>query len=416
MAAATALADAGQNVILADHAPKIGGAVYAQNRTGVDSTRFHRKESQALFTSLAGQASRIDIRCSTSFAGIDYQGNALLTGAGGLLFRPRAIVMATGARELVRPRPGWTLPRVTTVGAVQIGLKTTGQVPAGRIVIAGSGPLLYALGAQLASAGNPPIAVIDAARPFSHPLTALRLPFPILREAAGYFLALVRARVPILAGTSLLAIKEEGAALQVATSHTGRFAAFSCDRLCLHDGLASNDYGLPSNPVIPVIAAGDCRKVLGRFAAVKDGNRAAAEVLARLNLAGNKVRQQSLLSDETAQARLGKMFAHDASAELASLPDDTVLCRCENRTLADLRSLAPEERSARMLRLNGRFGMGACQGRFCLDWVARLAGNTPEPNQIRGQRWPVMPIPVADLLNAADRSREDIHNQPESTK
>lgn len=39
------------------------------------------------------------------------------------------VVLATGAQERPAPFPGWTLPGVLTVGAAQIMLKTSRQVP-----------------------------------------------------------------------------------------------------------------------------------------------------------------------------------------------------------------------------------------------------------------------------------------------
>jgi Pyridine nucleotide-disulphide oxidoreductase len=416
LSAAVTLAGAGQNVTVVDQAPDIGGAVYAQNRTGIARPLSHGRERRALFAAVAAQKDRIDLRCSTAFAGLDYQGNALITGPDGLLFRPKAIIMATGARELVRPRPGWTRPGVTSVGALQVSLKTTGRPPEGRIAIAGSGPLLYALGAQLARAGNAPIAIIDAARPFLHPLTPMRLPIPVLREAAGYVLTLIRARVPILCGIQVRAIGKDRGALQLETTHRGRFGMLRVDRLGLHDGLARNDYGLTDDPVIPVIAAGDCREVLGRFAAVKDGKRAASEVLQRLGLTTPDRTLPSLKPERAAQNRLGGMFSHDSDSALNNLPEDTILCRCENRTRADLMALTPTERTPRMLRLNGRFGMGPCQGRFCLDWVAKLAGDIADPAPIRGSRWPLRPMNIEDILNAADDSGSDLQIHPESAK
>ncbi|NCO17475.1 MAG: oxidase, partial [Alphaproteobacteria bacterium] len=90
------------------------------------------------------------------------------------------------------------------------------------------------------------------------------------------------------------------------------------------------------------------------------------------------------------------------------LPDDTVICRCEMRTLADLRALGPAP-TARALRLDGRFAMGACQGRFCAEWVGRIIAPTTAPQPIGATRWPTRPIAVADLLAAS----EDLEGETE---
>ena len=111
----------------------------------------------------------------------------------------------------------------------------------------------------------------------------------------------------------------------------------------------------------------------------------------------------ALIRERRAQALLARLFARDIDAELAALPSDTVLCRCEGRTLADLRAFGPQP-TARELRLTGRFGMGACQGRFCADWVARISG---QPDLGRA-RLPVQPLSIADLMALAPPETGDL--------
>lgn len=413
LSAAVALARAGQRVIVVDQAPGIGGAIYASCRSGQKQSiagAAHDKARRKLMADVASCGEAIEIRCSTRFAGLDYRGVAMIVGQApedGIMFHPKAVVMATGARELVQPRPGWTSCAVTTVGEIQIGLKTSGRAPEGRIVLAGSGPLLIAAGAQLVRAGNPPAAIIEAGRPFARPLKALRLPLPVLKEAAGYLATLRVASVPIVTGTHLLKIREVDGALQLTTTRRGRHGQIMADRLGLHDGLARNDYGVAEIEGLPVVFAGDCREVLGQRASGTDGVRAAAEVMEKLGLGGSVPKQPSLKPERIAQQALGAMFAHDGRAHLAGLPDETIICRCENRSVADLRDAMgqmteTDTPSARTIRLSGRFGMGRCQGRFCLDWVSALAGDRPDANSLRGRRWPVGPVTFAEVLNAAD--------------
>ncbi len=49
--------------------------------------------------------------------------------------------------------PGWTLPGVMGVGAVQALLKAAAMVPDVPVVVAGSGPLIYLVAIRLARAG-----------------------------------------------------------------------------------------------------------------------------------------------------------------------------------------------------------------------------------------------------------------------
>ena len=63
-------------------------------------------------------------------------------------------MLATGAQERPVPFPGWTLPGVLTVGAAQILLKSSGQIPDKPVWVAGSGPLPLLYLTQLLRAGG----------------------------------------------------------------------------------------------------------------------------------------------------------------------------------------------------------------------------------------------------------------------
>lgn len=410
--AAITLAQAGDHPVLVDHAPGIGGAVYATLRRSAHGNVAHAKEALRLKADFDRLRPQIDLRCSTSFTGLDPQGTALLTGKAGLIFKPRAVILATGARERVRPRPGWTLSGVSTAGALQIALKTAGNLPPNRVIIAGSGALLYAIGAQLTRAGRPPVAILETGRPFHNAFQARTLPRVVLIEAAGYMTRLIAAGVPILTGTDLTRISREGDHLLAQTSRTGRWATIRADHIALHDGLASNDYGLTAPPPgLPVVRAGDCAQVLGRHAAEDSGRLAAQQVLAALH----DSHTSSTLSPQYAQAQtsLARLFQRapqlPETTGLRDLPDDTVMCRCENRTLGDLRHAvlhACEHGPAtgRSLRLGERVGMGPCQGRQCLDWVAELSPHTANFADLRGARWPLKPVRIRDILAATDEA------------
>lgn len=403
VAAAVEIARAGLPVLVVDRAARAGGAIHRQPLPGRAGITTAAPRWESLWAE--AQALPISWVFETRFGGLDHLGHALLTGVTNRLMRPRAVVLATGAREAVRPRPGWTLPGVTTAGAAQIQLKTLGAAPAGRILLAGSGPLLIALGAQLARLGNPPLAVIEAGRPFSHPLQSLRLPVSYLREGAGYMASLLAARVPIVTGAEVRKISAAGDALAVQIEQAGKTRVIEADTLCLHDGIRPNDIGLPDCAAVPVLRLGDCAAALGARAALAAG-RAGGKTLAQALATGGTpgaLTSPVIERERRAQALLARIYANDGMAALRELPGDTVICRCEGRSLDDLRALGPAPRP-RELRLNGRFGMGACQGRFCGEWVARALADdpaAPAPLHPPGRpRWPAAPIPVADLLAA----------------
>ena len=70
------------------------------------------------------------------------------------LIEARRVIIATGSQERPFPIPGWTLPGVMTAGAAQTVLKAQGLLPDGRTVMAGTGPLMWLLAAQILRAGG----------------------------------------------------------------------------------------------------------------------------------------------------------------------------------------------------------------------------------------------------------------------
>ena len=71
------------------------------------------------------------------------------------------LMLATGAQERPMPLPGWQLPGVMAAGAGQILLKSAAMVPGGRVVLAGSGPLLLLIAWQYLRAGVKIEAIVE---------------------------------------------------------------------------------------------------------------------------------------------------------------------------------------------------------------------------------------------------------------
>ncbi|WP_046020018.1 FAD/NAD(P)-binding oxidoreductase [Magnetospira sp. QH-2] len=421
LSAATALAEGGVRVRLIDRTSALGGNIHRAPNPGAESLSMladHQRRWARIVARYEAQKERIAVRCTTRFMGIDQRGMALITGreeGANRMICPAALVLATGAVERVTPRPGWTLPGVMTVGGIQSQLKSTGRAPLGRIVLAGTGPMMLAVGAGLAKAGNPPLAIIEAAQPFRHPLQALGLPREYLFEAMTYMRILMAARVPLLSGRHVSRIEGRGSSSSlkvIVEDRHGRTRILESDLLGLHDGLRENTFGLDSALSIPVRSTGDCRELLGARAAAADGLRVGHELAAHLTGA-EVVREpgNTLDRQRRAQTRLRAVYDHPDPFDLDRMPDDTVLCRCENRTLGDLRALGTA--TDRELRLLGRFAMGACQGRFCAEWVRRLTSDSPfsDTSTIGRPRWPVSPLSVQALIKAVDESEHAPENE-----
>jgi hypothetical protein len=230
-----------------------------------------------------------------------------------------------------------------------------------------------------------------------------------LREAAGYLLTLARTGALPRRGASVTAIASAGDGRLAVTirDRAGRERQLTVDRVALHDGLLPNSNGTMPSPNGPfVIRAGDCREVLGGTAAIADGRLAARAVLAHLGRPApdGDASAATLARERQAQAALNALYDY-SGRDPSQLPDDTIICRCEGRTLGQLRGMlaAGDPVSAREIKLNGRFGMGACQGRFCAEWVAAYVagqrdGPAPQVAEIVGSRWPVKPVPISAFV------------------
>ncbi|AOB31326.1 hypothetical protein AKI39_12475 [Bordetella sp. H567] len=443
VSAAIEAATRGARVLLVEQRPHAGGAIhraaYDGSPSAVPMPSRHKNNWARLQRDLARFSDRIRLLTSAVFLGIDGHGICMIDsrGAGQVkLVRPRAVIFATGATERVPQIPGWELPGVVTAGGLQVQMKESGQAPAGRILVAGNGPLPLALGAQLAALGNAPVAVLEAADPYrniwSRPAAMLGLaagPRQLL-EAATYFRALRSARVPYRTATAVAAISRDDDGLQVQTrDRHGLMRDYRVDLLVLHGGLACNDRGIPPGDThgLVIARAGDCNRVLGADAAPGEGRRVAAAVMAKLDRApaapGRAAPQRRDAQAPGSAAPLGRRAEAPGRPEPlatafqnsigrlfhhAGAPTDTdvVICRCEGVTR---QALAQQElHSARETRLVGRIGMGLCQGRYCAHaatmGMAAKEGSALTLAEIDGPipRWPIRPVSVKALADAQD--------------
>ncbi|MCT4495633.1 oxidase, partial [Bosea minatitlanensis] len=149
------------------------------------------------------------------------------------------------------------------------------------------------------------------------------------------------------------------------------------------------------------LLAGDGREALGADAALLDGRRAALQLLARLGAGAAEL--AGLESRLERARRVQAALAQALRSEPVEPAPETLICRCEGRSYADLQALDGDA-SAREIRLMGRFGLGACQGRFCGPMIAALRGR-PVP-AASPPRWPLRPVSVAALARLSTDETE----------
>lgn len=441
LAAAATAAGIGLRVIVLDEQAGPGGQVWRNlerrggDRAGIDLLRRVR-------------ASDAMLRSRTTVVDVGFKGDepAVTWLDGDRVGRTtaRALILATGAMERAVPFPGWTLPGVMGVGALQTALKSGGLVPDpqdGGLVIAGRGPLVLLYLSQVLAAGGTVSAILDTAAPGrSLPAVAHRLPAALFGDAAsfgrGAMLLARRAlsRVPVHRGVRRLVA--EGAERVEAVRFTDATGdhVLPCSVLGLHDGVVPNtqigrllrldhewragqrcfapvtdDYGRASRPGVWV--AGDGAGIEGAEAAQIAGRLAAldaARVIGVLSEPAFANQAPSLLR-RRAGLQMGRRFLdaldppRDPAADLA---DSTIVCRCEEVTAGEIRTVvAAGAGDPNQVKTATRCGMGACQGRMCGPVLSQIvARETGRPVADIGAlriRPPLKPVPMGAIAALA---------------
>ena len=351
----------------------------------------------------------------------------------------RRLIVATGACERPFPVPGWTLPGVITAGAAQIMLKTGAGVPEGRVVMAGTGPLLYLVASQLLAAGCGPLAVLDTT-PRGSFGRALKL-FPRALAAPSQLakgvrlLTRVRARAqPYVRGVERIAIRGNGRAANVDFSAAGGTRALAADWTILHQGVIPNvqitmalrcrhawdpsqlcwkpdcdEWGRSS--VENVRVAGDGAGIAGAAAAECSGRLTAlacAHELGRLTAAERDARASSwrrrLAPHRALRPWLDRMYQ---PAPAFRIPEgETLVCRCEEVSAAAIgEAVALGCLGPNQLKFFTRCGMGPCQGRMCgvtvSELIAAKRGVAVSEVGYYRVRQPLKPVTLAMLAQAA---------------
>nr|WP_256473281.1 NAD(P)/FAD-dependent oxidoreductase [Phyllobacterium sp. 21LDTY02-6] len=341
------------------------------------------------------------------------------------------LMISPGATDRIMALPGWTLPGVYSLGGAQVALKHHAALIGQSVVMAGSSPLLYLAAAQYARMGVKRLVVVDTTSTRDKLKAGLGMALTApgtLLEGISLLLELRRLGVRTITGASLRRIigEERAEALEIRRSD-GTVERISCDAVAYGHGLrpetqlaelAGAEFRF--DPVLrnwfPVIdsdgragprlwLAGDGARTGGRVAAAKSGRLAALSMLeARGELPQSTDREalrRSIVRLRQFQTHMAKAFRwpHEYAA---TLPDDTIVCRCERvhagEIRAAIRKIAGPAEINRVKAIT-RCGMGRCQGRFCSQTLQELTAATADlpvsdVGRIRAQA-PVKPIPIS---------------------
>ena len=443
--AALAAAEAGLKVVLFDQQAQAGGQVWRAPLPGLHMPPSPELASgDALRARLGGTAVECRFGRTIWSVGGHFRVDAVGPAGNDSAQAPR-LVAATGAHERIVPFPGWTLPGVIGLAAATVLLKSQAVLPGRRVVIAGCGPLLAAVAAGILKGGGSIAAIVDLAGPgdWLRRLPALATQPRLLARGAGWALKIGAARIPVhfrhgvrgaeggeaLERVRLAPVDASGAFV------AGREITLEADALCVGHGLVP---GAEIPRLFRVAQAFDRRR--GGFVPELDGDGRTS--LDGLYACGDGAGIRGVLVAEATGRLAGLACAHDAGAlsanafaqaaaatrnaiaqarpfsdamadsmalrpaQVAAIPDHTVVCRCEDITRGQIDAAFEDgARDLNQLKHFTRCGMGPCQGRFCGDVAGEILAARVGSREAVGTftaRPPLRPVPLADLMGSFD--------------
>jgi NADPH-dependent 2,4-dienoyl-CoA reductase/sulfur reductase-like enzyme len=316
----------------------------------------------------------------------------------------KKLILATGARELFLPFPGWTLPGVIGPGGLQSLAKNGWPVNEKRVVIAGSGPLLLAVAVGLKRLGATVVTIAEQASQANITKFGLFLARHPTKLWQGIQLKLRLTGIPYRYGTWPVRAEGDLQVNRVTLTNGHNTWTEECDYLACGFGLVPN-VELPlafgcelkdgfvwvdsnqATSVPNVYCGGEPTGIGGADCALIEGQ------IAGYAATNNNSKAQGLYSQRASwhRFRAALAAAFTLRPELKSLAtDETLLCRCEDVTLGRVRQFS----GWRDAKLQTRCGMGACQGRICGAASKFILGWGME-----SVRPPVLPALVGSLVS-----------------
>lgn len=392
--AALAAAPSGARIVLLDDNPAPGGQIWRDGPHAALPTQVIRLRER-----LQGYGN-VQVHTATRVIARPAPYRLLVENEErGWIIDYAKLILCTGARELLLPFPGWTLPGVTGAGGLQALVKGGLPIAGERVVVAGSGPLLLASAHTAQKQGARVIRIAEQASPGAVARFAAQLPRWPHKALQALQLGSAVYRTDSYVLAALGSERLEGVRLM----QRGRIVEIPCERLACGFGLVPNTQlgealgcalqagtiavdGWQASSLADHFAAGECTGFGGSELASVEGS-----------IAGH-----AAVGDQATAARLWSKRSHwqgfaavlnrafTLRPALSTLCEpDTLVCRCEDVPYA---AVQPHG-SWREAKLATRCGMGACQGRVCGAATAQLFGwqpSTPRP--------PFSPARIATLL------------------
>ena len=424
IAAAVTAASHGLEVALIDESPTPGGQVLLQNQPAQKFEGRAVQRGLALLEDL--QRLPVSIYTQTIAWAVDGRRVAIAGPDCPGEIEASALLIASGAREFVPAFPGWTLPGVMTLGGAQSIIKRHNVLPGHSMLIAGAGPLTWALAAEILEHGGNLLGVLDYSRPADW--LSMLPQFSALRDRVGlgmrYLRTIAGQRVPYHWTRDRLHAHGEGRLERVSIGSR----EFEVDVLCVGFGFIPNTelhrlagcsmvFDRSLGGWIPIVdedlqtsqtgtyTAGECAGVGGAQKALLEGELAAYSLLNSLGQplsSRENERRHWLRRRRQTELRFARALNRSCEAPvefLAELEHETIICRCENVRAGEIRTAHNKGISTLDgLKNELRVGQGLCQGRTCGPILRRMLAaadeSPPVPFHVRP---PVKPVTLSQI-------------------
>ncbi len=419
-------------IILIDENPKLGGQYlrYSESKKNDKwETKTRKKGIELVKEFSKNNYKNLKIFTSSTVGGIFDK--KIVFDSNGIVHTVEAdlIVIATGARETVVPFKGWTLPGVYTTGGIQVLLKSYNQIPEKEIIIAGTGPFLYAVAYELITHNIKPKEIIfenNFLDTIKSSISILKYPQKLL-EGIVYLEEILRHMVKISYGWKIISAHGKDHLEEIKIKKGSKERTIKTKALAIGNGFVPNielfqqlgcelffdnelEMWLPKindyyeTSIKGVFSVGETNGIGGAEKSMEEGKFVGNYILyLKEKIDENKFKEiekkhKKIKEKWRKYSILCKNMSEPPLNFYSELNSDTIICRCEDVKLKDLEEyLFSAKDSLDPLKMYARVGLGLCQGRTCGPILQKIINSKfkklPKPFNVRP---PVKPINIED--------------------
>ncbi|MCP5101993.1 MAG: FAD-dependent oxidoreductase, partial [bacterium] len=348
------------------------------------------------------------------------------------------LLFATGARERFLPFKGWTLPGVYSAGMVQVLMKSSGILPARKVLIGGSGLFLFSVGYEFLKNKGKVLAVLEQTGMMDKVkmLPLLFHQFSKFAEGGKFLSRIYLSGVPVKYRRKIVEARGKDCLEEVVVGKAdasgklieGTEKIYKTEALAVGYGFVPNVEGPQSagcdlefsqakggwtvkvnggleTTKENILAAGEITGVGGAFKSINEGKIAALTILNKFEKI-DKNDYHGQMRKLTKERKHHMDFVHYFNSlykipggALETIPDETVICRCEDITFKEIKEgMAMGFTTPAGLKTAVRASMGNCQGRTCgpviYDILSLLGKQDPEEAGPFNARPPLKPVSI----------------------